>query len=60
MRNSSFLAVYAAFALVAIVSSVAVCAPAEPGASVEAITSSIIVPVAQQLPVYSVQNLARN
>jgi hypothetical protein len=56
MKNVSFLAGYAAFAAVAIISSVALCAPDGPGASVEAITSSIIVPVAQGLPVYLAQD----
>jgi hypothetical protein len=56
MKNISALAAFAAFAIVAMVGSVTVCAPAGPGATVESITSSIIVPVAQELPVVLAQN----
>ena len=56
MKNTSVLAAFAAFAIVAMVGSVTVSAPVGPGATVESITSSIIVPEAQELPVVVAQN----
>jgi hypothetical protein len=56
MKNILALAVFAAFAVVAMICSVADFAPIGPGASVEAITSSILVPVAQELPIQLAQN----
>jgi hypothetical protein len=50
MKNISVLAVFAAFAAVAMIGSATVAAPVKPGASVESVTSSIIMPVTQELP----------
>jgi hypothetical protein len=51
MKNISVLAAFTAFAVVAMISSVTAFASVGPGASVEFITSSIIIPAAQVLPV---------
>jgi hypothetical protein len=51
MKNISVLLAFTSFAVVAMISSVTALAPVGPGASVEFITSSIIIPVAQDLPV---------
>ena len=56
MKNISVLAAFAAFTVVAMISNVTVSAPVGPGASVEFITSTIIVPVAQELPVQLAQS----
>jgi hypothetical protein len=50
IKNVSVLAAFAAFAVVAMIGSVTAAAPVEPGASVEFVTSSIIIPVTQELP----------
>jgi hypothetical protein len=50
IKNVSVLAAFAAFAVVAMIGNVTVAAPVEPGASVESITASIIIPVTQELP----------
>jgi hypothetical protein len=51
MKDISVLAAFAAFAVVAMITGVTVSTPVGPGASVEFITSSIIIPAAQELPV---------
>ena len=51
MKDISVLAAFAAFAVVIMIGSATVAAPAGPGASVEFITSSIIIPAAQELPI---------
>jgi hypothetical protein len=55
VKNISVLVAFAAFAIVMMIGSVTVSGP---GASVEYITSSIIIPAAQELPVQS--QLAQN
>jgi hypothetical protein len=50
MKNIAALAAFAAFAVVAMIGSVTAGAPVEPGASVESVTASIIIPVTQELP----------
>jgi hypothetical protein len=49
-KNITVLAVFAAFAVVAMIGNVTAAAPVEPGASVESVTPSIIIPVTQELP----------
>jgi hypothetical protein len=56
MKNISVLAAFAAFAIVAMVCSVTASAPVGPGATVESVTASILVPQAQELPVVLAQN----
>ena len=56
MKNISALASFAAFAVFAMISSIAVAAPVGPGATVESITASILVPAAQELPIHLAMN----
>jgi hypothetical protein len=58
MKNISVLTAFAVFAAVAMICGIS--APVGPGASVEAITASIIVPVAQELPIQGNLDLAQN
>ncbi len=50
LKNTSVPAVFTAFAVGAVISSVTVFAAVEPGAAIESGTSSIVIPVTQELP----------
>jgi hypothetical protein len=50
IKNVSVLAAFGALAVVAMIGNVTAAAPVEPGASVESVTASIIMPVTQELP----------
>ena len=56
MKNIATLAAFAAFSVMAMISSVTIAAPAGSSVAVESITAAILVPMAQETPV----NLALN